>query len=53
MLLSDLFTKEQIVELLLVGPEHVVGTFHVDTRGAIKVTIDRSIVSASAGWPCW
>lgn len=45
---SDVFAKDNIVNMLPVDAEHVVGTFHVDTCNAIKISIDRPIVSASA-----
>jgi hypothetical protein len=45
---SNVFTKDNITKMLPVGDDHVVGTFHVDTCNAIKISIDRPIVSASA-----
>jgi hypothetical protein len=44
---SNVFAKENIVEMLPVGLDHVVGTFRVDTCNAIKVSVDRPIISAS------
>lgn len=45
---SNVFTKDNIAKLLPVDVDHIVGTFRVDTGNAIKVSIDRPIMSAGA-----
>jgi len=45
---SNAFTKQQIASMLPVDADHIVGSYRVDSCSAIKVTIDRPIVSASA-----
>jgi hypothetical protein len=45
---SNVFTKANVAKMLPVDEDHIVGTFHVDTCNAIKISIDRPIVSASA-----
>ena len=45
---SNAFTKDNIVKMLPVDTDHIVGTFRVDTCNAIKISIDRPIISASA-----
>ena len=44
---SNVFCKEHVASLLQVPLEHVVGTFHVDTCNAIKISIDQPHLSAS------
>lgn len=45
---SNAFTRDNLVKMLPVEAEHIIGPFHVDTCHAVKFTIDRTIVSASA-----
>ena len=44
---SNVFHKEQVARLLHLPPEHVVGSFYVDSCNAIKITVDRPGLSAS------
>lgn len=44
---SNVFSKENVAPMVHVPIKHVVGTYHVDTCNAIKISIDRPIVSAS------
>jgi Domain of unknown function (DUF4387)/Acyclic terpene utilisation family protein AtuA len=46
-LTSNVFCKRNIAKVLNISPEHVVGTFFVDTCNAIKLSIDRPNISAS------
>ena len=45
---SNVFTKDNIVKMPPVDTDHVVGTFRVDSCNAIKISIDRPVISASA-----
>ncbi|MNV53154.1 hypothetical protein D3C71_1452830 [compost metagenome] len=45
---SNVFCPAQVARVLGVAPERVVGTFFVDSCNAIKLTIDRPNISASA-----
>lgn len=45
---SNVFAKDNIASLLPVAQEHVVGSFRADSCRAIKISIDRPIVAASA-----
>ena len=45
---SNLFHRDQVAALLGLPPERVVGTFFVDSCNAIKISIDRPNISASA-----
>jgi hypothetical protein len=45
---SNVFHKESIARILGLPVEHVVGTFFVDSCNAIKISIDRPNISASA-----
>jgi len=45
---SNVFYKDRIAETLGVPAERVVGTFFVDSCNAIKISIDRPNISASA-----
>ncbi|MGJ7506540.1 DUF4387 family protein [Variovorax sp. GT1P44] len=44
---SNLFHKGSVAQILGIAPEHVVGSFFVDTCNAIKISIDRPNISAS------
>ncbi len=44
---SNLFSPGSVAEILALPPERIVGSYFVDTCNAIKITIDRSNVSAS------
>ncbi len=44
---SNLFCPRSIAQVLGLAPASVVGTFFVDSCNAIKVTVDRPIISAS------
>jgi hypothetical protein len=44
---SNVFSKDSVARILNLPPEHVVGTFFVDTCNAIKLSIDRPNISAS------
>lgn len=44
---SNVFHKASVARILHVNPEHVVGSFFVDTCNAIKISIDRPNISAS------
>lgn len=44
---SNVFFKDNIAQVLKIAPEHVVGSFFVDTCNAIKISIDRPNISAS------
>jgi hypothetical protein len=46
-LTSNVFCKSNVAKVLKIAPEHVVGTFFVDTCNAIKLSIDRPNISAS------
>jgi Domain of unknown function (DUF4387)/Acyclic terpene utilisation family protein AtuA len=46
-LYSNVFAKNNVAKVLRLSPEHVVGTFFVDACNAIKISIERLIVSAS------
>lgn len=45
---SNIFTKESVAKILTLPAERVVGTFFVDSCNAIKISIDRPNISASA-----
>ena len=45
---SNVFHKENVAKILGLPPERVVGTFFVDSCNAIKISIDRPNISASA-----
>lgn len=45
---SNVFHKENVARILGLPPERVVGTFFVDSCNAIKISIDRPNISASA-----
>ena len=45
---ANLFHKAQVARLLGLPAQHVVGSFFVDSCNAIKITIDRPNLSASA-----
>lgn len=45
---SNVFSKDNAAKILRLPPERVVGTFFVDTCNAIKISIDRPNISASA-----
>jgi hypothetical protein len=45
---SGMFEKSAVTSMLPVAEQHVVGAFRVDTCNAIKISIDRPAVSASA-----
>ncbi|MDM0018779.1 DUF4387 family protein [Variovorax saccharolyticus] len=45
---SNLFHKESVAKILHVDAERVVGSFFVDSCNAIKISIDRPNISASA-----
>lgn len=47
-LASGVFAGDALVGMLPVTAEHVVGSYHVDSCNAIKISIDRPVVSASA-----
>jgi hypothetical protein len=44
---SNVFSRDSIARILNLPPEHVVGTFFVDSCNAIKISIDRPNISAS------
>jgi len=44
---SNAFAKNNIAKVLNLPSDHVVGTFFVDTCGAIKISVDRTNISAS------
>jgi Domain of unknown function (DUF4387)/Acyclic terpene utilisation family protein AtuA len=44
---SNVFSRDSIAKILNLPPEHLVGTFFVDTCNAIKISIDRPNISAS------
>jgi Domain of unknown function (DUF4387)/Acyclic terpene utilisation family protein AtuA len=44
---SNVFSKDNIAEILSLSPERVLGTFFVDSCNAIKISIDRPNISAS------
>ena len=44
---SNVFSKDNVAKILKLAPEHVVGSFFVDTCNAIKISIDRPNISAS------
>ncbi len=46
-LYSNAFSKDNIASILGILPEHVIGTFFVDSCNAIKISIDRPNISAS------
>jgi hypothetical protein len=47
-LYSNAFDKDAIASTLGISPERVVGTFFVDSCNAIKISVDRANISASA-----
>ena len=46
-LYSNAFSRDNVARALDIAPEHLVGTFFVDSCNAIKVSIDRPNISAS------
>jgi hypothetical protein len=46
-LYSNAFSRDNVARALDIGPEHVVGTFFVDSCNAIKISVDRPNISAS------
>jgi len=44
---SNLFCKENVAPIIHIPTDRIVGTFFVDTCNAIKISIDRPIISAS------
>ena len=45
-LYSNVFAKSNVAKVLQLSPEHVVATFFIDACNAIKISIERLIVSA-------
>lgn len=46
-LYSNAFSRDNVAKVLGIAPEHLVGTYFVDSCNAIKISIDRSNISAS------
>jgi hypothetical protein len=46
-LYSNAFSRDNVAKVLDIAPEHLVGTYFVDSCNAIKISIDRSNISAS------
>lgn len=46
-LYSNIFSKDNVAKLLEILPRRVIGTYFVDACNAIKISIDRSNISAS------
>jgi hypothetical protein len=43
---SNVFSRDSVAQILKLPPQHVVGTFFVDSCNAIKILIDRPNISA-------